>query len=451
MTRRCLVFLPGLAFTLVATLISPTAFGDPPRGLGDLGVPGGYSASPFPRAYDTDRLPSSFDWRDIGPGPGGILGPVADQGLCGSSWAFTALAVARADLWIKYRPLINIDPSEQEWISCIPDMDCCGGDLSALQRLSTHPLLDESCTGYAETATQCPGEDPPVECTTVHNMGCASFSWPFPAQYLAVDTTDLNEIKRAIYFDGISYARFDVPGNFFSYFFQNPPTDEPYVVPHPPFTVAGGHAVQLIGWDDDKPSSDGTGALLCRNSWGEGGPNSEGDGTFWLAYSAIDQLDFAVVTLRKDAQGTQCTLSGETSKDWTSGQMRHDFGDPQGDAWLARCEEENPCSPVRLSYGVLSNEFGAGSFDVCVSLQGSGDPDIITDPVIELEVEDEEADEKPNSVTLNWGQLAGGNTVDLCYTVKNPCFAIIHFTVTWEGPPDTTILHSRTYIRPAEE
>ena len=49
----------------------------------------------------------------------------------------------------------------------------------------------------------------------------------------------------------------------------------------------GGHAVTMIGWDDNFPSNNfvytppGNGAILCKNSWGE---TSGTNGCFWISY-----------------------------------------------------------------------------------------------------------------------------------------------------------------------
>jgi len=48
--------------------------------------------------------------------------------------------------------------------------------------------------------------------------------------------------------------------------------------------VRGGHAVTICGFDDDKVTSDGTGAFKLSNSWGSGFGEQ---GYFWMSYAAV--------------------------------------------------------------------------------------------------------------------------------------------------------------------
>jgi C1A family cysteine protease len=52
--------------------------------------------------------------------------------------------------------------------------------------------------------------------------------------------------------------------------------------------IINGHAVALVGWDEDKDNGDGTrGAWLLRNSWGTkwgGNDNEIGAGYLWVKY-----------------------------------------------------------------------------------------------------------------------------------------------------------------------
>ena len=67
-------------------------------------------------------------------------------------------------------------------------------------------------------------------------------------------------------------------------------------------SLEGGHAVLLIGWDDWKQ------AFLCKNSWGNGGPN--GDGTFWIAYSGhANNLGFGMANF--SVTSSTCSSNAE--------------------------------------------------------------------------------------------------------------------------------------------
>lgn len=64
-------------------------------------------------------------------------------------------------------------------------------------------------------------------------------------------------------------------------------------------SLQGGHAVVLVGYDDNMPMPDGTtGAFLVRNSWGTGW-GWQGSGYFWMSYAYVGNIsmcnDFWVV------------------------------------------------------------------------------------------------------------------------------------------------------------
>lgn len=62
----------------------------------------------------------SIDWRAKG-----VTTPVKDQGGCGSCWAFSATEVLETSLAIATGSLLTLSP--QEFVSCMPNPDDCGG------------------------------------------------------------------------------------------------------------------------------------------------------------------------------------------------------------------------------------------------------------------------------------------------------------------------------------
>ncbi len=95
----------------------------------------------------------------------------------------------------------------------------------------------------------------------------------------SIDEDALNVIKDAIMTNGvvsISYMHDDS-----CYFSRN------YAYFAPETLTAGGHAVSVVGWDDNFPASkfltvpEGNGAFLVKNSWGTGWGNG---GYFWISY-----------------------------------------------------------------------------------------------------------------------------------------------------------------------
>uniref|UniRef100_A0A7R9WTZ8 Peptidase C1A papain C-terminal domain-containing protein n=1 Tax=Craspedostauros australis TaxID=1486917 RepID=A0A7R9WTZ8_9STRA len=69
----------------------------------------------------TSELPESVDWRT----QPGVTGPVKNQGGCGSCWAFAATAVLESHIAIATGILFTL--SVQEFVSCAPNPNHCGG------------------------------------------------------------------------------------------------------------------------------------------------------------------------------------------------------------------------------------------------------------------------------------------------------------------------------------
>jgi hypothetical protein len=207
-----------------------------------------------------DALPASYDARAEG-----IVTSVKDQGSCGSCWAFASVGGLESHILKADRELLpsDLDLSEQQQVSCNTAMDGCnGGYATAIQYWEDKGPLDESCFRYtAKDSTPCA------------EAGCPQYDYRVTDYHTEPATT--NGFKNSLYVYGPSYWRFNVYSDFDIYWNSGSPGE--VYVSQPGYGLRGGHAVLLIGWDDDK------GAFLCKNSWGGGGPNN--DGTFWIAYS----------------------------------------------------------------------------------------------------------------------------------------------------------------------
>lgn len=206
-----------------------------------------------------DALPASYDARDDG-----IVTSPKNQGNCGSCWAFAAVGGLESHILKASGPLLDL--SEQQQVSCNTAMlGCAGGSASAIlywREEGGKGPLDETCFPYtASDSTRC------------DEASCSQYGYRV-TDYHTVPTTT-NDFKNSLYIYGPSYWRFNVYSDFDSYWSNGSPGD--VYVSRAGATYRGGHAVLLIGWDDSK------GALLCKNSWGGGGPNN--DGTFWIAYT----------------------------------------------------------------------------------------------------------------------------------------------------------------------
>lgn len=271
--------------------------------IGDLGEPENYDATllsfedTFPDtagSFDNfvAQLPDAFDWRDYNAvtrskdqGYERIRASLdnrkrENQGYCGSCWAFAAVAALESKILIAGGPEYNL--SEQQLVSCNTEhYGCCGGFIYAATYWENHGPKLENCTDYDDFYTRdsscgCSVFPPFKHCSQVScssMSSCEELSYRLSG-YQSVDIRSSNEAKISIKHYGPGVFRYDVYDDFYD-FWDNGLNGQVYV--QSGSSRSGGHAVAIIGYDDRK------GAWLCKNSWGETGPN--GDGTFWIAYA----------------------------------------------------------------------------------------------------------------------------------------------------------------------
>ena len=263
--------------------------------FGDLGKPSDYNdtIANFDNIipnYDAfiEKLPYSFNWDDLGK-----VTVAKNQSSCGSCYAFACVGVFESKLLISLDT--EFDLSEQQIISCDTNQNgCVGGSMTALQYWYNIGPWNESCTGYPSYNGSVPS------CSTF--SGCQELPYNTNNRY-TVDTSNINNIKTSIHTDGPAYFRFSVYSDFQSYWYSANSGDV-YTQSDPNASYTGqGHAVLVIGWDDNKN------AWLCKNSWGAtAGPN--GDGTFWFAYNGhIHDLNIGVANVELSFQGQDFTIT----------------------------------------------------------------------------------------------------------------------------------------------
>jgi hypothetical protein len=217
-----------------------------------------------------ETLPASLDWRNYTRGdlpPGSYVTAVRDQGSCGSCWAFaTAAALESSVLLVNRTPNQQYNFSEQVLVSCSGAGTCGGGYIgSASNYIRDWGLPVESCFPYTATNNSCSNA-----CSTYQADTWAITSWHYAGNTTApsVDT-----IKNALNTYGPLVTTFDVYDDFFSY--------RSGVYQYAKGTLAGGHAVLIVGYDDTLQ------CFICKNSWGTGWGES---GFFRIAYSEITSV-----------------------------------------------------------------------------------------------------------------------------------------------------------------
>lgn len=112
------------------------------------------SEEPSLKSATASPYVNEFDWRNR-HGKNWIS-PIADQGLCGSCWAFAAAGATEAMVNLYFNQQINLNLSEQQLLSCSEAGDCYGGyPYKALNYIAEQGILDESAFPYAAADEPC--------------------------------------------------------------------------------------------------------------------------------------------------------------------------------------------------------------------------------------------------------------------------------------------------------
>lgn len=193
---------------------------------------------------------------------------VRNQASCGSCWDFAAVGAMEAQYQIGVGdPSTGIDLSEQNVLSCSGG-SCSGWYIdSALEFLKSSGTPDEACNPYVAADRPCgSGRCADYLSRTYHLTSWSRIS------------TDAANIKNYLYTHGPVVVAMPVFSDFPWYdraFWQN------YFYSHAPSGQYAGHAVIIVGWDDQ-----GAGTAddywIVRNSWGTtGGDASSGYGGYF--------------------------------------------------------------------------------------------------------------------------------------------------------------------------
>jgi len=214
-------------------------------------------------------IPTSFDARQNWPG---CIGPVLDQGHCGSCWAFGAVESLQDRLCIESKGTVNTSLSEQLLVSCdSTNSGCDGGDpLTAWEFLKSKGTVTQACYPYEMGTCQHPGcsEWNTPTCNTTCQDGSPFSKFFYYASSAYGISKKIANIQTEILTNGPVEVSFAVYEDFATY------TSGVYV--HTSGSLLGYHAVKNIGWGVD---SNGVDYWLIQNSW-----NTDWgmDGFFWI-------------------------------------------------------------------------------------------------------------------------------------------------------------------------
>jgi len=233
---------------------------------------------PLAKHLSKRALPSSFDWRDVAGRS--YIGPVRDQGGCGSCYAFGANAAAEGTYNYKMGlyDADCIDLSESYIIWCLGRLpqyndDFFGCDGASYAYAELDALVEIGVGFEADFPYQ---QTDPGSCTHWSDQTIAFQSWH------RVPCNDIEAIKTAIMTYGVVDAAVYVGTAFQSYSDGIYDDSNTTCDASPCYNATTNHAISLVGWDDNPPEGGG-GVWILRNSWG----NSWGEnGYMRIRYTA---------------------------------------------------------------------------------------------------------------------------------------------------------------------
>jgi C1A family cysteine protease len=217
---------------------------------------------------DLISLPPHFDWRDAG-----YNAPIRDQNDCNAGYAFAGTAALEASLWMENQQYLNLSENhakECNWKE-LNHFDggtsCNGGTMRDLVNLfSQSGAVLEGCDPYRNYDDSCH-----TSCGRVARID----SW---LQLSGLQAANTALIKQYLYDYGPVYTQINtnVFVNFDTY------TGNTVLYSATPVTTTN-HAVLIIGWDDSRTHSGGSGAWIVRNSYGSTWGNA---GYGYIAYES---------------------------------------------------------------------------------------------------------------------------------------------------------------------
>ena len=220
-----------------------------------------------------DPLPARWDWRETGK-----VTSIKNQSSCGACYAFATAADFESKLLIAGEGTYNL--SENNIKECnINGTSCGGGNYEMIANfLSKYGTVLESCDPYVAADVAC-------------NSSCTYQQTLLDWRIISADNIPADvDLKDHIFNVGPVYTAVyagDANDNAFMTEFND--YDGSYTLYYTgDWTI--NHAVVIIGWDDDLVHAGGTGAWICKNSWGTSWGDTCGYGAergyFTIAYGS---------------------------------------------------------------------------------------------------------------------------------------------------------------------
>ena len=183
---------------------------------------------------DANDIPASVDWRTKG-----AVTPVQNQKVCGSCWAFSAIAAMEGEHFLKTGKLVKL--SEQQCIDCADGNGCNGGE-------------QRDCFSYAKGEMMDTEDQYPY-------TGWSDECWPKSDGVLKVSSyTNVQQYSESQLKAAISKQPVSVTVDSNDYPFMH------YMSGIVTEACKSGldHAVTAVGYGTEN----GTGYYIVKNSWG---------------------------------------------------------------------------------------------------------------------------------------------------------------------------------------
>ena len=300
----------------------------------------------IPYEAKEQEFPTSFDLREYG-----LVTSVKDQNPYGTCWTFAAIGSIETNaLMMGYG---EYDLSEYQLGYFANNLCAIEGDMLEGEGMITKKWYDIGGNATIASATFSKGFGPVLEETAPYKNVKKSLDPEYARNYnvfgfnaaYAVSAKDFNGIKELITRHGGVDIGFWAMDDYY-----NAKTSSWYVPADVPSDkLTGGHAVLVVGWDDNyskdnfKKTPEGDGAWLVKNSWSEEWGD---DGYFWLSY-----YDTSIVNERGD--WVAFTVSPKEAYDF---QYQYDGGIPyyydngvDGVAIKLNVTEDQTLTGVRIS------------------------------------------------------------------------------------------------------
>ena len=214
-----------------------------------------------------DNIPSQFDWRNYNGAD--WTTPVKHQGVCGSCWAFSALAAMESRYEIEHNdPSLDIDLSEQYLLSCLPRAGSCDGGWAdkAYKYIKDEGYYGNYVNGVTtETCFPYEGDDD-VPCSDKSSDWDEHLYEVYDYQtYQSYNNLySIDDMKEDLVNEGPIVAYMYITDDFRNYWnYHGSDSYYPYsYIQHNP-----NHAILIVGYQDDPSISKG-GYWIVKNSWG---------------------------------------------------------------------------------------------------------------------------------------------------------------------------------------